>query len=130
MPEGGKMASSRKDNKGRVLRQGECQRSQDNRYVYTYTDPYGRRKYIYAKDLMELRKKEDQLKKSQLDGLDVYVAGKATINEVYESFLIFHGHITCFKPTVRENLFGCFFIFIVTCHNSGAFKNKFTYICT
>lgn len=49
------MAKARKDNRGRVLKPGEVQRKSDNRYLYTYTDPLGRRKYIYASDLMELR---------------------------------------------------------------------------
>ena len=80
------MAKARKDNKGRVLLRGESQRSQDMRYVYTYTDPFGNRKYLYATDLMELRQKEDKLKRDQLDGLDVYVAGKATINFVFDRY--------------------------------------------
>ncbi|MBR4026025.1 MAG: integrase DNA-binding domain-containing protein, partial [Lachnospiraceae bacterium] len=42
------MAKARKDNRGRVLRKGESQRSQDLRYVYSYTDPFGKRRYIYA----------------------------------------------------------------------------------
>ena len=81
------MAKSRKDNKGRVLLRGECQRSQDMRYVYAYTDPLGRRKYIYSTDLMELRRKEDKLKRDQLDGLDLYVAGKATIDFVFDRYI-------------------------------------------
>ncbi len=36
---GDEMAKSRKDNKGRVLRKGETQRSCDGKYVYTYVDP-------------------------------------------------------------------------------------------
>lgn len=51
------MAQARKDNRGRALRKGESQRSADGRYVYTYTDPLGRRKFVYAMDLMTLRKK-------------------------------------------------------------------------
>jgi len=81
------MAQSRKDNKGRVLLRGESQRSQDMRYIYTYTDPMGKRKYIYATDLVELRRKEDRLKRDQLDGLDIYVAGKATINFVFDRYI-------------------------------------------
>lgn len=38
------MAIARKDNKGRASRKGESQHSQDNRYIYTYTDPMGKRK--------------------------------------------------------------------------------------
>ena len=54
----------------RVLRKGESQRRSDERYVYTYTDPLGRRKYVYAQDLVTLREKEAQLMKDQMDGLD------------------------------------------------------------
>ena len=56
---------------GRVLRKGESQRRSDGRYVYTYTDPLGRRKYVYAQDLVTLREKEAQLMKDQMDGLDI-----------------------------------------------------------
>lgn len=55
------MANNRKDDRGRVLRKGEIQRTSDKRYMYTYTDPLGRRKYIYANDLAELREKEKKL---------------------------------------------------------------------
>ena len=53
------------------LRKGESQRRSDERYVYTYTDPLGRRKYVYAQDLVTLREKEAQLMKDQMDGLDI-----------------------------------------------------------
>ena len=52
------MAVSRKDARGRALRKGELQRKSDGRYMYNYTDPLGRRKYIYANDLVTLREKE------------------------------------------------------------------------
>ena len=61
------MAQTRKDLRGRVLRKGESQRRSDERYVYTYTDPLGRRKYVYAQDLVTLREKEAQLMKDQMD---------------------------------------------------------------
>ena len=59
------MAKSRKDNKGRVLRKGETQRSCDGKYVYTYTDPEGKRRSIYSKDtineqIQELTKADRQ----------------------------------------------------------------------
>lgn len=81
------MANNRKDDRGRVLRKGEIQRSSDKRYMYTYTDPLGRRKYIYANDLAELREKEKKLVKDQMDGLDLYVAGKATVNDTFDRYL-------------------------------------------
>ena len=52
------MAKARKDERGRALRKGEVQRASDKRYMYTYTDPLGRRKFIYAQDLTTLREKE------------------------------------------------------------------------
>lgn len=81
------MAKARKDERGRALRKGEVQRASDKRYMYTYTDPMGRRKFIYAQDLTTLREKEKQLMKDQLDGLDVYVAGKATVNATFDRYM-------------------------------------------
>ena len=81
------MAKTRKDLRGRSLRKGEVQRTSDKRYMYTYTDPLGRRKFIYANDLTQLREKEEKLLKDQLDGLDIYVAGKATLNETFDRYI-------------------------------------------
>lgn len=81
------MANSRKDTKGRALRKGESQRKSDKRYLYSYTDPYGKRRVIYANDLIELREKEKQLIKDQLDGLDVYAAGDADFNYLFSRYI-------------------------------------------
>ena len=81
------MAKTRKDLRGRSLRKGEVQRTSDKRYMYTYTDPLSRRKFIYANDLTQLREKEEKLLKDQLDGLDIYVAGKATLNETFDRYI-------------------------------------------
>ena len=81
------MAKTRKDLRGRSLRKGEVQRASDKRYMYTYTDPLGRRKFIYANDLTQLREKEEKLLKDQLDGLDIYVAGKAALNETFDRYI-------------------------------------------
>lgn len=81
------MAKARKDLRGRALRKGEIQRKDDLRYMYTYTDPLGRRKFIYANDLTELREKEQELQRSQLDGLDIYAAGKATVNDTFDRYM-------------------------------------------
>lgn len=90
------MAKVRKDLRGRSLRKGEVQRSSDKRYMYTYTDPMGRRKFIYANDLAELREKEAKLMKDQLDGLDLYVAGKASVNDTFDRY-------TSTKYNLRES---------------------------
>jgi len=78
--------ASRKDGKGRVLRKGECYRS-DGRYSYGYTDPFGKRRFIYSKNLVTLRQKEEQLIRDQMDGLNVYVAGSATVNMVFDRYI-------------------------------------------
>ena len=80
------MAQTRKDSRGRALQKGELQRD-DGRYCYNYTDPLGRRKYIYALDLQTLRQKERDLMRDQLDGLDLYAAGRATINETFDRYI-------------------------------------------
>lgn len=46
------MPEKRKDNKGRVLREGEVQRS-DGKYMYRYTDSGGVRRAIYSWKLVE-----------------------------------------------------------------------------
>lgn len=94
------MAKARKDLRGRALRKGEMQRSSDKRYAYSYTDPLGRRKYLYANDLVTLREKEAQLMKNQMDGLDIYVAGKATVNFVFDRYMSLKNNL---RPTTKSN---------------------------
>ena len=80
------MKKTRKDNKGRVLRLGEYQRH-DKTYEYRYTDPFGKRRGIYADTLQELRKEEDKLLRDQLDGLDIYSGGEATVNFLFDRYI-------------------------------------------
>lgn len=80
------MAKARKDQRGRALKTGEQQRK-DKIYQYSYTDPLGRRRFIYAGDLVTLREKEKQLTKDQLDGLDLYVSGRATVNDTFDRYI-------------------------------------------
>lgn len=77
----------RKDGKGRVLRKGEHYRKTDGRYSYIYTDPLGKQRMIYAKSLVTLRQKEESLVRDQMDGLDVYVAGKADVNFLFDRYI-------------------------------------------
>lgn len=77
----------RKDGKGRVLRKGEHYRKTDGRYSYIYTDPLGKQRTIYARTLVELRKKEESLVRDQMDGLDVYVAGNADVNFLFDRYI-------------------------------------------
>ena len=55
----------RKDNKGRVLKDGESQRK-DGRYQFRWTDCFGKRHTIYADDLKNLREKKKQLLTKQI----------------------------------------------------------------
>lgn len=81
------MAKVRKDSKGRVLHKGETYKKNIKSYCFSYTDPFGKRKCFYAKDLPELREKERQLEKDRLDGLDVYLMAKADINFVFDRYM-------------------------------------------
>lgn len=81
------MSEVRKDPKGRVLRPGEFYQASKKSYVYCYTDAFGVRRYIYAKDILKLREREEKLRKDQLDGLDVYANGKADINFVFDRYI-------------------------------------------
>ena len=80
------MAQGRKDSRGYVLRTGECQRA-DGRYSYSYTDRNRKRHTVYGKDLIEIRKKEQQIRRDLEDGLDPQRAERVTVNEVYDSYI-------------------------------------------
>lgn len=67
------MDKKRKDSKRRILKDGESQRK-DGRYIYRWTDDFGKRRTIYATSLNELRDKEKAIQKDILDGID-YSAG-------------------------------------------------------
>ena len=80
----------RKDNKVRNLRLGESQRK-DGRYVYKYTDIYGKPQFKYAWKLvptdktpagkredLSLREKEKQIKKDLADGINT-IGGEMTV---------------------------------------------------
>lgn len=56
----------RKDNKGKVLKEGESQRK-DGTYQYRWTDQLGKRHTIYAKDLKTLREKKNHSKLNKFE---------------------------------------------------------------
>lgn len=63
------MSEKRRDNKGRVLKDGESQR-----------------RCIYAKSLTELRRKEADIQRDLADGLD-YAAGEITVSELVDRYI-------------------------------------------
>lgn len=64
------------------LRKGEYQRS-NNTFEYRWYDSLGKRHYVYAKTLPELRKKEEEILKNIMDGID-YSKQDATINYYFD----------------------------------------------
>lgn len=79
------MSQKRKDHKGRILRTGESQRK-DLTYQFRYTDVLGSRHTIYAADLKELRKKEEDIQKDLSDGIN-YCEGNITVVELLERYI-------------------------------------------
>jgi len=73
----------RKDNKGRVLRDGESYRKSDGLYMYRWTDKIGKRHTKYAKSLEELRKIEEEILHDIRDGIKVGEEN-VTLDDVYE----------------------------------------------
>ena len=82
------MAVSRKDPKGRKLREGESWRN-DGRYSYRFTDiRTGKRRTIYAQDLPELREKEKKIAKDMDDNILTDSAiKKMTLNTLFERYM-------------------------------------------
>ncbi len=93
------MASSRKDAKGYALHTGECQRS-DGRYAFSYTDPEGTRRTVYAKTLAELRQKERKIIRDLEDGIDAHFPERVTLNQLYDKYI---GQKYDLKPTTKAN---------------------------
>lgn len=75
------MAQRRKDNKGRVLKEGETQRP-NGTYQFRWRDEIGKRHSIYAKTLQELREKEAEVLRDILDGIRTEKKS-ITINDLY-----------------------------------------------
>ena len=74
--------TKRKDKDRIVLKKGECQRS-NGTYHFCWTDKLGKRHFIYAPTLEELREKEAAVEKDNLDGIKAE-ARYVTINELFD----------------------------------------------
>lgn len=75
-------ATKRKDKSRVVLRSGEVQRANGS-YQYSWMDGSGKRRYVYAKTLEELRIKEEQISKDKSDGIKTE-ARYTTLNEMFD----------------------------------------------
>lgn len=73
----------RKDNKGRVLKDGESYRKNDGLYMYRWYTKTGKRKTIYDNTLEGLREKEEAIRRDLRDGIKVEETN-ITLNDIYE----------------------------------------------
>ncbi len=71
----------RKDNKNRVLKEGEYQRT-NGTFEYKWRDKRGKRRSVYAKTLEELREKEVDIMRDTLDGIRAD-KNDLTVNDLY-----------------------------------------------
>ncbi|SDB03649.1 Site-specific recombinase XerD [Ruminococcaceae bacterium FB2012] len=74
----------RKDNKKRVLKEGEYQRS-NGTFEFKWRDKTGKRHSVYAKTLDELREKELDVLRDTLDGINADVKN-LTVNNLYNKW--------------------------------------------
>lgn len=73
----------RKDNKGRVLKDGESYRKSDGLYMYRWTSKDKKRHTVYAPSLEELREKEEKILHDLRDGIKMGEKN-ISVNDVYE----------------------------------------------
>ena len=96
------MSEKRRDNKGRILRTGESQRT-DGRYMYKYVNRAGETKVVYSwklvptdrvpkgkRDAISLREKEREIQRDLEDGIDT--KGKK-ISFNYANWLLKRWHL-------------------------------------
>lgn len=92
------MSVKRRDNKNRILRNGESQRP-DGRYAYVYVDANGKQKFLYSwklentdkvpqgkRDCISLREKIKMLKKDMDDGI-MHNDGKVTVLQLVQKYV-------------------------------------------
>lgn len=93
------MSEKRRDSKGRILRNGECQRK-DGLYQYDYVDVDGRQKCLYSWKLeitdplpkgkrkcKSLREKEREVQRDIDDGVTPY-GGQLTVSELAKKYTL------------------------------------------
>mgnify|MGYP001161762040 CR=1 FL=1 len=73
----------RKDNKGRVLKDGEVYRKSDGLYMYRWTAKNGKRHTIYDATLEGLREKEEKIQRDLAEGIRIPECS-LTLNDLFE----------------------------------------------
>lgn len=121
------MSVKRRDNKNRILRNGESQRS-DGRYAYVYVDDNGRQKFLYSwklentdkvpqgkRDCISLRDKIKMLKKD-LDYGIVSNGGDMTVLQLVQKYV---GQKTGVRHNTQAN-----YNFVINIIKKEAFGSK------
>ena len=93
------MNDKRRDNKGRILRQGELQRN-DGKYECRYEDLNGERRSVYSWKLVEtdkipngkrkcvaLRDMEKAIQRDLDDGINTFAANRMTLNRLFDEYI-------------------------------------------
>lgn len=93
------MTDKKRDNRGRILRQGERQR-EDGRYEYRYKDITGHTRSVYSWKLVAtdkapqgkkcgepLRELEKKLRRDLEDGINSDAASRTTLNSFFEAYM-------------------------------------------
>ncbi len=81
------MTKTRRDPKGRALQKGETYVKKKGLYQFAYTDPVGVRRYVYSKNLIELRDKEKEIRRDSLDGIDSYARATCTFDFLFQRYI-------------------------------------------
>ena len=105
----------RRDNKGRLLKSGESQRS-DGRYAYKYIDTFGAPQFVYSWKLvptdkvpagkrpcLSLREKIKQIQKDLDDGIDT-IGKKMTVCQLYAKYIRQRGNVKRGTQKSRQQL--------------------------
>ena len=101
----------RKDKKRVVLRTGELQRT-DGSYQFTWMDENKKRRYVYSRNLDDLREKEKQIAKDKSDGIKTE-ARYTTVNDLFELWKVlkrglknntFENYKYMYGTFVRQNI--------------------------
>ena len=105
----------RRDNKGRLLKSGESQRS-DGRYAYKYINTFGEPQFVYSWKLvptdkvpagkrpcLSLREKIKQIQKDLDDGIDT-IGKKMTVCQLYEKYTRQRGNVRKGTQKSRQQL--------------------------
>lgn len=106
------MSEKRRDNKGRLLRQGELQRS-DGQYEFRFFDTKGNKHSVYSWKLVEtdslpkgkrkcraLRDMEKEIQRDIDDGINPYTASRMTLNRFFDDYMETKIEL---KPSTRTN---------------------------